>query len=212
LKKEGVYYWNVTAHDNKSSTESSTGRFSYIPPDKVRLDTLHSRLPSLIRCGETASAPLTVKNGYPPFNFIVLQSVEKNNPQIRNDSIVWTPDCFQVGRHLIILEVTDSIGNKDAFSFHTSVYGSDSLSISLNNTVPRKPGVEIDLSYVLVKEVLCTLLINDPDPSPPDSFTIEVLLGMPTGIFQQISRSFEISLSLKSDPDKKRDFLFVKSD
>jgi hypothetical protein len=140
LKKEGVYYWNVTAHDNKSSTESSTGRFSYIPPDKVRLDTLHSRLPSLIRCGETASAPLTVKNGYPPFNFIVLQSVEKNNPQIRNDSIVWTPDCFQVGRHLIILEVTDSIGNKDAFSFHTSVYGSDSLSISLKNTVPRKPG------------------------------------------------------------------------
>ncbi|MBN1604012.1 MAG: hypothetical protein JW915_20545 [Chitinispirillaceae bacterium] len=209
LKKEGIYYWSVLVYDNKSS-ESSTGRFYYTPPDKVRFDTLHSRLPSLIRCADTIRAPLTISNGYPPFNINVLQSVQTNKPQIRNDSIIWAPDCFQTGRHLIMLEVTDAVGNKDVFSFHTSVYGSYSLTVSLVNTVPRTASGEIDLSNVLVKEVVCTLSINDPDPSPPDSFIIEVMLGNVRQEFFSKSVDRLITLSLKSDPDKLRDVLSVK--
>lgn len=210
LKKEGIYYWSVLVYDKKSSTESSTGRFFYTPPDKVRFDTLFSRLPSLIRCGDTVRGSLVVNNGYPPFNITILQSVQGNKPQIRNDSIIWAPDCFQTGRHLMMLEVTDAVGNKDAFSFYSSVYGSDSLSVSLVNIVPRKASGEIDLSNVLVKEVICTLLINDPDPSPPDSFIIEVMLGNVRQEFFSKSVDRLIALSLKPDSDKLRDVLSVK--
>ncbi len=204
LKRAGVYYWSVIASDSKSSTSSLSSELTCLPPDRIKIDTTVTKLPELIQCKTSIKAPVVIRNGYPPFTF-------KCDPPffVDGDSLVWIPDCNKTGVYKINLTVKDSAGNTDSYSFNTSIYGSDSLDLKIVNTIPRTDNKEIDLSNPLLKTVVCTLVIVDPDPSPPENFTIEVFLG---NLRQQyfnnyVGRTFFVSL--KPDKSKTRDTLSV---
>jgi hypothetical protein len=204
LKKAGEYFWSVIASDSKSTAGSLTRKIICLPPDRVRIDTTVSKLPQIISCKTSIKAPVVVKNGYPPFTY-------KCSPPfvIKGDSIVWSADCNKTGSYNIDLVVNDSVGNTDSYTFNTSVYGSDSLGLRIQNNVPRNADYEIDLSKLPAKTVVCTLSIIDPDPSPPENFIVEVFLG---NIQQQyfnnyVGRTF--SVAIKPDTTKTRDTLYV---
>lgn len=191
LKKAGVYYWSVIAIDSKSSTSSLSGKLTCLPPDRVRIDTSVSKLPELIRCSTFVKAPIVIKNGYPPFSYTCSQPIV-----ISGDSLVWVANCGKTGSYKINLEVKDSAGNTDSYTFNTSIYGSDSLGLMIVNNVLRNDKKEITISRSQGKTVVCTLAIIDPDPSPPEKFVIDVFLG---NIQQQyfnnyVGRTFSVSL------------------
>lgn len=204
LKKAGVYLWSVIARDSKASASSLTRKFTCLPPDRVRIDTTVSKLPQIISCKTSIKAPVVVRNGYPPFTF------ECSPPFVfKGDSIAWTADCNKTGSYKIDLTVKDSVGNTDSYTFNTSVYGSDSLDLKLVNTFIKNEAKEIDLSKLLVKNVVCTLSIIDPDPSPPENFIIQVFLG---NLQQQYFNNYvgrTLLVSLKPDQSKTRDTLSV---
>jgi hypothetical protein len=209
LKKAGAYSWSVIAGDSKSVSESSMGKFNYFPPDRVKIDTAASTIhKEFVWCGDTVKAPIVLKNGYSPYTLNVSTAVNGNPPGIDGNSMIWTPQCIQAGKYQITLTVVDSVGNTDAFTYPLSVYGSDSLKVVMANSVKRNENNEIDLSSPLVKEVPCTLLIHDPDPSPPEIFTINVTLG---GISQEYYKAVErtVGVTLKTESTKLRDTLSV---
>jgi hypothetical protein len=209
LKMAGAYSWSVIAADSKSVSESSMGKFNFYPPDRIKIDTAVSKInKEFINCGDTIKIPVVLKNGYPPYKLAVNTNVSVNPPTIEGGSMVWVPQSSQAGKYQITLTVVDSVGNTDAFTYPLLVYGSDSLNVVIANSVKRNEYNEIDLSNPLVKEVPCTLLIKDPDPSPPEIFTISVMLG---GIGQEFYKTVErtIGITLKTESTKLRDTLSV---